>query len=124
MRSLERNKKTIYYALYSSKTPVYDDDGNDTGETIAGYSKPVKFKIRVSPSKGETEENVFGKSLDYDKVLYTADKTFPIDEYSILWIDRMPEINPDGSTNTKHDYEVKRVAKDLNEWLFAIKRVI
>lgn len=123
MRSMERNKQTIYYALYQGKTPILDDDGNETGDSKISYSNPVKFKIRVSPNKGDSSEEVFGKSLDYDRVMYTAEHSFPIDEYSILWINEKPEIKEDGSTDTSHDYTVTRLAKDLNEWLFAIKKV-
>jgi hypothetical protein len=123
MRSLERNKQTIYYALYGVKSPVLDEFGNDTGETTIGYGNPVKFKIRVSPSKGETEETAFGKMLDYDRVMYTADKTFPINENTKLFIDSVPVINEDGSSTSKPDYKVVGVSKDLNEWQFAIKKV-
>lgn len=124
MRSLERNKVDIYYALYQELSPVLDEQGNDTGQTTPRYGKPVKFKIRVSASKGDTENNAFGKSLDYDRVMNTTDRSFPIDEYSILWVDTLPLLNEDGTTNTPHDYEVKRSAKDLNEWQFAIKKKV
>jgi hypothetical protein len=123
MRSLERNKQTIYYALYGVKSPVLDEFGNDTGETTIGYGNPVKFKIRVSPSKGETEETAFGKMLDYDRVMYTADKTFPIDENTKLFVDSIPVFNEDGTSASKPDYKVVGVSKDLNEWQFAIKKV-
>ncbi len=124
MRSLERNKQTIYYAKQAVSTPIMDEFGNDTGEMITVNGNPVKYRIRVSPSRGETEEKAFGKSLDYDRVLYTADKKFPIDEFSRLWIDVVPIIKEDGSTDTPHDYKVVGVSKDLNEWLFAVKKVI
>lgn len=123
MRSMERNKQTIYYALYQGKTPILDDDGNETGDNKVSHSNPVKFRIRVSPNKGDSSDEVFGKSLDYDRAMNTADKKFLIDEYSILWINTVPEIKEDGSTDTPHDFTVVRVAKDINEWLFAIKKV-
>jgi hypothetical protein len=120
---MERNKVTIYYALYQNKVPILDEDGNETGEYETGYSNPVKFRIRVSPNKGDSSEQVFGKSLDYDRVMNTTEKRFQVDEYSILWVDKVPEIKEDGSTDTPHDFTVVRVAKDINEWLFAIKKV-
>jgi hypothetical protein len=123
MRSMERNKQTIHYSLYQDKIPILDDEGNESGEYKTAYSNPVEFRIRVSPNKGDSSEEVFGKSLDYDRVMNTADKRFSIDEFSILWIDTVPEIKEDGSTDTQHDFTVVRVAKDLNEWLFAIKKV-
>jgi hypothetical protein len=121
---MERNKQGIYYALFSDKTPILDFDGFETGDYESGYSNPVPFRIRVSPNKGENSEQAFGKLLDYDRVLSTSDHDFQIDEFSILWIGRVPEIKEDGSTDTPHDYTVARVSKDLNEWLFAIKRVV
>lgn len=124
MRSLKINQIKIYYALYQEKKPIFDSEGYETGDYESGYSNPITFTIRVSPNKGESENNAFGKSLDYDRVMYTSDKSFQIDEFSVLWIDTMPVINEDGSTYTTHDYTVKKVAKDLNEWLFAIKKVV
>lgn len=124
MRSMERNKINIYYALYKGKTPILDDDGNETGDNEVSYGNPVKFRIRVSPNKGESSEQAFGKSLDYDRVMYTTDKKFPIDEYSVLWIGTAPEIKEDGRTDTPYDFIVVRVAKDLNEFLYAIKKVV
>ena len=131
MRSLERNKITIYYALYNDKIPIKDEFGNETGQYTNGYEKPLKFKIRVSANKGESEDNAFGKSLDYDRVMNTTDHKFPADEYSILWIDRKPQLDSNGeypvdsggNLITNHDYTVKKVAKDLNEWMYAIKKV-
>lgn len=123
MRSLERNKVTIYYALYSDKTEILDEYGQGVGEYISGYGNPVKFKIRVSPGKGKVEEQLFGKELAYSKVLCTADHSFPITETSRLWIDTLPVINPDGTTTTPHDYEMVCPKKDLNEWAFAVKKV-
>ena len=123
MRSMERNKQDIWYALYQSKIPILDEENNETGEYQTGYSNPVKFRIRVSPNKGDSSDEVFGKSLDYDCVMNTTDRNFPIDEYSILWINTVPNIKEDGSTDTPHDFTVVRVAKDINEWMFAIKKV-
>lgn len=124
MRSMERNKQSIFYALYNDKTPILDDDGNETGDYTSGYSNPVPYKIRVSPNKGENSEQAFGKLLDYDRVLSTSDHGFPIDEFSVLWIDKAPDFKEDGSTDTPHDFKVIRVSKDLNEWLFALKKVV
>lgn len=131
MRSLEINKQAIYYSLYGGKSPVLDDEGNETGEYVTTYSNPIKFKIRVSPCKGRADEEVFGTVLDYDRTMSTTDKKFPIDEHSRLWLDSIPELNTDGTLKldangqplTPHDYKVVGVSKDLNEWMFAVKKV-
>lgn len=138
MRDLKRNQKTIYYTLYQDSVPVYELDENgkiiyveingekvpiETGETTSGYSEVKDFCFNVSASKGETENNVFGKSLDYDKVLLTHNTACEIDEYSRLWIDTKPLIGNDGKTDSEPEYEVKRVAKSLNHIMYAVKKV-
>lgn len=138
MRDLRRNQKTIYYTLYQDSVPVYELDENgkiiyveingekvpvETGETTSGYSEVKEFSFNVSASKGETENNVFGKSLDYDKVLLTHNTACEIDEYSRLWIDTKPFMGNDGKTDSEPEYEVKRVAKSLNHIMYAVKKV-
>ena len=44
MRSLERNKQTFYYALYSAVTEVKDENGDYTGEREITYSSPVSIE--------------------------------------------------------------------------------
>jgi hypothetical protein len=45
-------------------------------------------------------------------------------EKSRIWIETLPVIKEDGTTDTPFQYEVVRVAKDLNVSQFAIKRVV
>ena len=55
----------------------------------------------------------------------------PIDEYSILWIDCVPELDSEGKLAlnehnemiTPHDYVVKKVAKSLNNVSIAVSKV-
>ena len=129
MRSLEINKMTVWYALYSGKVPVLDSEGNETGEYTSGYGLPVKTKIRVSPNKGETNSQFFGASLDYDSTMITND-VLPIDEFSILWVGKNPKLTDgtyplgtNGNQITGHTHTVVRVAKDINVAQYAIKKV-
>lgn len=124
MRELNKNKTTIYYALFGEDVPVLDDDGFETGETMSGYGNPKKLKINCSATKGETEELAFGISLEYDKALATCNKKLVIDEQTIFWIDVVPQIEADGFTKTKHDYKCVKVGKSLNSVLYAVKKVV
>lgn len=123
MRSLERNKINLWYALYSDKIPVVDEYGNDTGQTTTGYQNPVKTRQRVSPNKGNSTEEAFGIMADYDRVIVTTDN-LPLEETSILWVNVVPVIESDGSTLTANDFKVVKVAPDINVKQYAIKRVI
>jgi len=56
-------------------------------------------------------------------VISTTD-TLPLTETSVLWIDTLPVLNEDGSTATPNDYKVTKVAPDLNQHQYAIKKVV
>lgn len=116
LRTLERNKQVIYYALYEGKEPVLDEYGNETGEYEILYSSPTALRINVSAARGEYSTRQFGDTEKYDKVLMTDDLNVPITETSILWIDSL-------DTEKPHDYIVKKVAKSLNSVSIAVSKV-
>ena len=116
MKCLERNKVTIYYALYTGNVAILDEKGSTTTESAPTYSTPVALKINVSPASGERSTRQFGETVDYDRTLVTSDMTLPIDENSILWIDNIDTTKP-------HDYIVKKVAKGLNSIQYAVQKV-
>lgn len=131
MRSLDRNKVDVWYALYLGKEDILDENDNSTGETRNSYGVPVLTSIRVSPNKGEAQSEAFGLNLDYDSTMITTDN-LPIDEFSILWIQKTPELVSgeypiDADTEnliTAHTHVVVRVAKDINVTQYAIKKVL
>ena len=123
MRCLARNKKTFFYALHDGQTEIKDEYGNVTGQYSVSYTNPVQAGGNVSAAQGEMQSRQFGESESYDKVIVLDDVHTPIDEYSILWVDTLPHLNEDGSTDTPHDYIVKKVARSLNNVSIAISKV-
>ena len=123
MRCMVRNKSKFYYASYTTETEIIDEYGNATGEYTVSYSNPVEMKGNVSAAQGEMQSRQFGESESYDKVIVLNDRNASIDEHSILWVDTLPNLNEDGTTDTPHDYVVKRVAKSLNGVSIAIQKV-
>lgn len=123
MRDLLSNTKPLWYALYSEKVPIMDENGDYTGEDAPGYSEPVKFRANISPARGNSESDVFGASLDYSKTISTANMTLPIDEYSLIW-DKEPEKKLDGTIDfDKAPYKVVAVARGLCHVKYAIKKI-
>jgi hypothetical protein len=118
-----RNKASFYYASYIGETEIADEYGNSTGEYSLTYEKPIKMLGNVSAAQGEMQNRQFGESESYDKVIVLDDRNTPINEYSILWVDTLPHLNKDGSTDTPHDYIVKKVARSLNGVSIAISKV-
>jgi hypothetical protein len=120
---LTRNKIRIFYANYRAKVPLKDEYGNLTGEYDIAYDNPVEIKANVSAARGEATTMQFGEHESYDRVIVLDDPKFPITATSILWIDTLPEIAEDGSTETPHDYIVKQVATSLNSVSIAVSKV-
>jgi hypothetical protein len=123
MRTLHRNKIRIFYANYRDKEPLKDEYGNLTGEYEISYTNPIEVCANVSAARGEATTRQFGDEESYDRVIVLDDPKFPIAVTSLLWIDTLPEIAEDGSTETPHDYIVKQVATSLNSVSIAVSKV-
>lgn len=141
MRTLNKNKQTMYYALLDKEVPIYDldEDGNikyieidgvqvpvETGETRIVYSNPVEFKGNITMSGGESQAAEFGLNLgDYSAVLVLDKNSIPIDETSLVWFETEPKINPDGTVDQySADYTVVKVAPSINVDRYALKKVV
>lgn len=115
MQLLKRNQQLIQYKNYDdSMSMTTDSDGFYTGEHDEVYSVLKSVMGYVTPSKGEATEQMFGKELDYDKILY-VDKSCDIDEFSLLWVN--------AESTEPNDYVVKKIAESLNHKAIAIKKV-
>lgn len=121
MRCLARNKSTFSYCLYDSKEAITDEYGNKTGEYIVKYEDPVTMKANISSAQGESQTEQFGNNIQYDKVIITDDMSCPIDENSVLFVDKA--VSTDTDDNPLYDYIVKKVAKSLNSISYAISKV-
>ena len=123
MKTLQRNKVRIFYANYLKKTPLKDEYGNLTGEYDIVYDNPVEIKANVSAARGEATTRQFGEDESYDRVIVMDDPNTQINVSSVLWIDTLPEIKADGSTDTPYDYIIKQVAPSLNSVSIAVSKV-
>lgn len=120
MKIMERNKRGFYYLLYAGSEPVMDEYGNEVGTKVT-YSDPVPLRANVSPATGSAQVEQFGNLADYDKVIVTDDMSCPIDETTVLFLDKEPEFNTGGVP--LYDYRVKRVAASLNSISYAVSKV-
>lgn len=116
MKCLERNKRTFYHAELSTNVPNVNSSGLFTGTYTQTYSAPASYRANISEAKGSAYADYFGVNLNYDKVIITDDMTCPIDEKSVLWVDKT-------DTTDKADYVVKRKSVTLNHVLYAISRI-
>ena len=128
MKALERNKGPMWYALYLGEEDILDGQGNPTGERRSLYSEPVRlygnldagFNGRYGINSQSAVED-FGIDLRYDKTLVITDMDCPMDEYSVLIIDRPVEYNSAGQL--LYDHIVVKVDKSINVLSYALKKV-
>ena len=117
MKSLAINKRPLFYALYKERTAVVDSNGNKTGEYTVVYETPVAFDVNQSGGRGAMENDLFGANVIYSLTLVTTDMDCPIDEYSVVWIDKDPETDP-------YNYVVAaKPIKTLNSITIALREV-
>lgn len=125
MRTLNRNKRSVWFSLYLGVQELQDEEGNFTGEYAAEYEAPQKVMANVSPASGKDAIAIFGTDEQYDKVIvadWKADVTLgvgQIDENTVWFIDTPPSADkPDG-----YDYIVKRIARSLNSVTIALQKI-
>ena len=136
MKLMNRNLKSIWYCPYQRKEAVVDTDNNETGEQKIVYGNPVEMKVNVSPAVGRAQQEQFGTLESYDKVIVTDNMDCPIDENTVIFVDRVPEFEPVTTSGTSSgttssatvlvntpDYIVKRVAKSLNHISYGVTKV-
>ena len=143
MKCLHRNKRPFYYCLYKGEIEILDEYGNLSGEKIVTYEDDVMEMANISTATGQSNTEQFGNLENYDKVIVIDDLDCPIDENSVLFIDKEPEFT-DAETNEViesatlfgedsyvshsykipvYDYIVRRVAKSLNSISIAVSKV-
>lgn len=140
-----RNDTEFWYCLLDPTVEhaVLDEYGNETGEIVPHYEKAVPMYANVSPATGQAQTEQFGNLDNYDKVIVTRDMNCPIDEHSVLFIEKEPEYTDVTShkiqegnalyaddeivevtySQPKYNYIVKRVAKSLNSISIAVRKV-
>jgi hypothetical protein len=109
------------YMLLDRQEPILDEWGNETGETKLFYKYPVDMSANISAAGGTAQVEQFGNLTGYDRVIVTADMSCPIDENTVLFIDRQPEFDDNGTP--LYDYIVLRVARSLNSISYAVSKV-
>lgn len=115
MRSLNRNKRGIYYALRTGETPDVDEYGNETGESTPAYGEAIEMRCNVSAATGEEAVQAFGSFTGYSRTMCVSDPACPIDEDTVVWFGIEP--------TEPYNYIVVRKADSKNGVLYALQEV-
>ena len=130
MRTLNKNKQTIYYALKTAReTESTEDkiivDGEevaiDEGGFTIEYSVPEAFSANISFSGGDSSDVEFGLDMSaYDAIIVCNTKALPITETSLIWFETEPPMAVNDGTSA--DYTVVAVRHSLNYTKAILKR--
>ena len=85
MRSLNRNKRLVCYALRTGETANIDEYGNETGESTPTYGQRRALGVNISAATGQEAVEAFGSFTGYSRTMCVADNACPIEEDSIIW---------------------------------------
>ena len=121
MKTLARNMRPFLYCLYQGKEMLTDEYGNETGEYKILFSDPVEVYGNISPATGYSQTEQFGNLENYDKVIVMDNPDTPINDNSVLFIDKDYEADTDGTP--LFDYTVRRVARSINSVSIAVSKV-
>ena len=114
MRSLQRNKRLIYYANPNGTQSIYDEFGNDTLEVEAIYDEPKSLLCNVSANAGSAEVEAFGSQTEYSRTIsFTND--CPLVEGSKIWFGL--------AMHKSNNYVVTKIADSKNGYLVALREV-
>jgi len=113
MRTLEKNKQTMYVSLYTGEVEETDGDGFYTGNIIKEYSEPVLTKVNMYPSDGTIARENFGDYDKFDMLMVTVGSSFSKDDVFY---------NVENIASGKHDYYISKVKKSLNNTYYALKK--
>lgn len=116
MRSLNKNKRPIYYALHIKDEPILDEYGNETGESNPLYGDIKELRCNVSATTGEEAVQAFGSLTNYTRTICVSDNNCPIAEQTIIWFGI--------ATSEPHNYIVLRKADSKNGILYALQEVM
>ena len=112
MNCLARNKTTIYYATFKSKTEITDEYGNKTGQYTITYNSPVEWSANIRWDSGAVQLEGFGLNQSGTRRIVTCDLNCPIGVDTVLWIG----ITPNQNGTVKPNYVVAGVPeRSLNQ---------
>jgi hypothetical protein len=147
MRTLLRNKQTLYYALLDGTLPEYelDSDGNkivdyvdeetgvtyyvETGVNTPVYSPAVEFKGNIAFAGADLLRQEYGISDEnYEAVLVLNKNEIPITETSLIWYQTKPGTkvidDVEYADDATADYRVLRSVPSLNNDRFILAKVV
>lgn len=114
MRTLNKNKQTLWRVDVIGTTPYVDNLGFETGEIINLYSTPTKIEINIYPSYGDVVEQIFGKDQSYDMLAVS-------NEIELLSSTLLFLTEPISNYDKTYDFRIGKIKKSLNTYNYGLR---
>lgn len=112
MRSLNRDRRSLWYSNVTGTESILDEYGNDTLEERKTYAIPSLVRVSVSTNAGQEVVDAFGSQTEYSRTV-SMTGSCPMKEGAKVWF---------GVPFTgQHNYVVARVADSKNCFLVALR---
>lgn len=131
MRSLQREKRSLYISQPLPPEPILDADGNDTGAVCSVFDEPVLLSLNLKPITSQLERQAFG--ADVKNVLKAEFTPYDVDGYDIsegciAWIN----VAPNGTLNDadlvfhpmNYNYTVEQVLDTGGQTTAYFKKIV
>lgn len=143
MRTLKRNKQTMFYSTIIGQQPKYDrdEDGNIIYVEVDGemipqegngyetlYSQPIEFKANISSTLASAAFKPFGIDNSSNMATICCDKNYiDLKIGDIVWVKNKPTFSDEANTipnSASADFVVKGVADiGLTNDLYLLQRL-
>lgn len=146
MRTLYRNRQTLYYAELVGSEPQYalDEHGDKIvsyidesvtppvvyyetlGTTKEHYTAPVKIEASISMSNGDMREQEYGLSeSSYEAILVTERGKYPITKTCLIWHKTTPQVDEKGyAVSSSADYTILSINESINVDKYVLGKVV
>lgn len=114
MRTLDRNKTSVWYVTPSQEVELKDDDGYYTGEIGFEFGTPIEVQLPLYPASGEIKEQLFGTDAAVDMISVSNDVV--LEKNTLIFLSE-----PIGDYDTTYDYKVSSIMKSLNTYNYGLK---
>ena len=129
MRSLTKEKRTVYVSQPLPPQEILDDDGNGTGVMENVWDEPVELSLNVKPITDKLERQAFG--TDVNSILKAVFTRFDVDGYDVVensaaWIGVEPNgvlTDGDAAHPMNHNYIVDQLIDSGGQTTAYFKKV-
>ena len=118
MRTLNSNKRILYYRKPATETMEVDDDGNYTGEKVKTFNDWASIRANYNAGSDSISIISIGIQESYDRVVAFGKDECPLTEDTEVYIG-----NSEPTTDTPANYMVSAINDSINGTLVGLRKV-